>query len=400
MKKRHIIIVCSLIFVIYTCTSCTSNKKSKVTLVEEINVPEDYDKHLLADSLIESFEIIPLETNENCLISSIEQLLLFNNNFYISDKKSGSILVFDKTGKFIFKLNKLGKGPGEYTQLLDFKITEKGEILILDWLKIVRYDKEVNHIENFSLSNSRTNENGFAPNQFIPLSDNGYYFWTGSGGMKGELNLDHYAIKRFNKDGDIISKELPLSRSTLGYWNRFYKNLSGGYFVQSIEANDTIYSLNEDGLIGKYFVNFGKNSFPENYLPKRFNGMGKVYFETGKSTNYCSTIHNITESHDMLFFNFHSNNKTFEALYSKNSKKTLVGRTFTRPTAIGFQSFNQKTNEFISIMSDMSIALLQDERKDYEDEYSKTDKKLIEYIDSTQGKFSNPFLVTYKLKDF
>ncbi len=367
---------------------------------EIIDIPEESNGHLLNDSLTTNFRIIPLETKENCLISEIRRLIIAHDKFYIQDDRTRSILIFNQEGKFLYKIDKLGKGPGEYTQLLDFNVDKKGNIFILEWLRIIKYDPNGKYLETLDYNHLKTKENGFYPFNIAILDNEDMYFYTGTMGGSGISNLDHYAVTRVNNKAEIVSKNILMERVSQNYPVMFYKNSSNEYFMQTLKGNDTIYSLSTEGVIPKYFVNFGKKSFPPDYFPKQFKDMGKIYFDADNKTEYRSIIHNITESNNLLYFNFRGANKIFEALYSKKSKKTKVGRVFTHPTAAGIQNYNPQTDEFISIMADMSIALIQDERKKYKDEYSKTDKKIIEYIDSTQEKFNNPFLVAYKLKDF
>src|SRR5690606_26101942 len=69
---------------------------------------------------------IPLETSANSMIGNISRLCYFRDQFFILDKKGNSILIFDKKGKFLDKIEAIGKGPGEYISLMDFAIDREG----------------------------------------------------------------------------------------------------------------------------------------------------------------------------------------------------------------------------------------------------------------------------------
>ncbi|CEN51539.1 6-bladed beta-propeller [Capnocytophaga canis] len=79
-------------------------------------------------------ETIPLESTEHSLLGNIDKMLIKNNHMYILDKEiAEAIFVFDEKGKFIYKIDRSGQGPGEYSSLDDFTIDEKtGSLLILD----------------------------------------------------------------------------------------------------------------------------------------------------------------------------------------------------------------------------------------------------------------------------
>jgi len=90
--------------------------------------------HLPLDSLkIKSLHYIPLETNDNVLISHISKILVSDDRIYIADyHQSKTLFVFDLQGKFIFKINRIGRGPGEYINFFDFNISESGDIYLWD----------------------------------------------------------------------------------------------------------------------------------------------------------------------------------------------------------------------------------------------------------------------------
>jgi hypothetical protein len=390
-------VICFIVLGVYACNNAPELQHIQV---ENIDVPNSFDNFLLNDSLIQEYRIIPLETNDESLIANIDHLLVHNNKFYIHDRKGKSLLVFDGNGKYLFKINKYGRGPGEYSQFLDSKIDKNGDILILGWLKVLKYDQNGNFLNSRDYKHLRTKKNGFSPLRFTPLKDEGCYFWTGDIGLGQMANNDHKALKRVNADGEMISKDILMDRAIVGYSNRFYKNTSDGYFMQAFQGNDTIYSISEQGAIPTYFVDFGENRIPPSYLPKKFDGMGKVYYDMHNNTDYCTSIHNIIESKDYIYFMFRSRNKMFEALYLKKNKSVKVGEAYKTPVTNGIEGYNPKTNEYISIFSDLAVATINENRSKYKTKYSQIDRKILDYIDSTKGKFNNPFLVTFKLKRF
>jgi hypothetical protein len=69
-----------------------------------------------------NIEYIPLQTVESSLMGgSIRKIIKKDKRIYISNAKN--IMCFDTEGKFLFKLDNEGRGPGEYTVIFDFEIS-------------------------------------------------------------------------------------------------------------------------------------------------------------------------------------------------------------------------------------------------------------------------------------
>ena len=93
------------------------NVKSIVFNSEESVTNSDFNKIL--DT---TFRVIPLATNDECLISNIDRLEIVDGKFYIMDHMSQSVYVFNPDGSYAGKIHKHGRGPGEYTNYLPLGI--------------------------------------------------------------------------------------------------------------------------------------------------------------------------------------------------------------------------------------------------------------------------------------
>ena len=77
-------------------------------------------------SIFPNVEIVPLETTDESLIDEdINKIRKKDHKYFISyDRKA--LVVFDRQGKFLFKIHKIGGGPGEYKRLYDFDVLPNG----------------------------------------------------------------------------------------------------------------------------------------------------------------------------------------------------------------------------------------------------------------------------------
>ena len=130
MIKTNLLIICALLII-----SCNikKDKNSEISSTHtnknfiEINIDRlDTEKKISFSSVFKSYKLIPLETSENCLIGRIDELKVFDDTLYVLDRNiAKALFVFDNKGRFIRKIGRLGKGPGEYIIPRSFTIDNK-----------------------------------------------------------------------------------------------------------------------------------------------------------------------------------------------------------------------------------------------------------------------------------
>jgi len=124
---------------------CTPKPKTGDAIFADLDRPE---KASLFD-YFHSIELIPLETSSDILITGISKIIYHQEKYYALDKPQSIIFVFDKTGKFLFKIATKGQGAGEYSFIQDFTINSFSDNLeILEpYGRIHIYDLSGNFIE-------------------------------------------------------------------------------------------------------------------------------------------------------------------------------------------------------------------------------------------------------------
>jgi len=207
----------------------------------------DYFKHI---------ELIPLETNENSLISRIAKVIFHQNRYYILNGSRG-VYVFDEDGRFILKIVRIGRGPGEYTSLSDMFINPfTGNIdLLTPWGSIHSYDLQGNHV--WSSNNVLLNSDITAVHHVLPISETTYVFYSWVN--KSPFRIIYYDLNEMK----IFHKEYERNLE-IGSDNPFYQYIGQWYFYQP-DKNMT-YEVGANSLIESYAWDFGNLNYDANKI--------------------------------------------------------------------------------------------------------------------------------------
>lgn len=96
-----------------------------------------------ADTVVENYRFIPLETSGKCLIKEITKIVFADNRIFILDRPNKNALIFDGKGTFVNTLGREGRGPGEHLDIWDMSYDEENnQIVLLDLSgrKLMYYD--------------------------------------------------------------------------------------------------------------------------------------------------------------------------------------------------------------------------------------------------------------------
>lgn len=144
MKKNILFICVSLFFF-----SCKDKDNAVIDCpVLNIDVPSD-NSPSMGEILY-----IPLETNEKCLIGNVDKIIYRTDRFYIFDRGSKAVFVFNEKGKFLYDIQKVGTGPGEYIDPSDIDVDKLGNVYISDnpTQKVIKYiSGDVNRFETIDI---------------------------------------------------------------------------------------------------------------------------------------------------------------------------------------------------------------------------------------------------------
>ncbi|MCK5821236.1 MAG: 6-bladed beta-propeller, partial [Bacteroidales bacterium] len=123
MKIKSILIygfIASLLF------SCQSEPKQ---VVDQNTYKAEFVDNIKLSDYFTSLDYVFLEDNPDGLFINADKILFFQDRWYILDRELQAIICFAEDGKFIFRIQTIGKGPGEYLLLTDIMINKTNKEL-------------------------------------------------------------------------------------------------------------------------------------------------------------------------------------------------------------------------------------------------------------------------------
>jgi len=113
MKRENIIFVVILLVVLAGCRGIKQSTDDLIT----IDVSKSYPKKELLLQDFMDVEYIPLETNDDFLNQGFVLAIGKNHIIVRNQIRDGEIFVYDRSGKVIRKINRMGQGGEEYTNI-------------------------------------------------------------------------------------------------------------------------------------------------------------------------------------------------------------------------------------------------------------------------------------------
>ena len=197
---------------------------------------------------------VPLETTKESLIGGIDKVIENGNIYYILDREVDQVLCFDKRGKFLHSVGKIGKGPGEYLSVDDLQVF--GNIVYLlarDSKKIILFSQEGKFQKEIPLD-------GFYSN-FIIVNNEHAVLYRNFSRNKHHTNLASFSLTKEK----VISNFHKINESQFGqgYGTKCFDAIHKSTLF--IAPNDyNIYTVTEKSTQPKYYIDFGsKYSLPQ-----------------------------------------------------------------------------------------------------------------------------------------
>ena len=228
-----------LLFFFLLLCGC-SNTKQSADGIRVVDVTQIHSEPILyIDKEIVSVELIPLETNDEFLcggkvVTFTDEIIVYRND------RNGDILLFDRKGKALKKINRQGQGNEEYIFCRNIVYDDANKELFIDcWVsgKIVVYDLEGNFKRSFPQHNNR----GALP-EMENYDEESLIRYVRKG---GEPSIFLISKQTGEKICDIMiphEKRLSTDETGIGRGKTLVK--AGNEFIISEPSLDTVYRLN------------------------------------------------------------------------------------------------------------------------------------------------------------
>ncbi len=279
--------------------------------------------------------------------------------------------------------NNIGRGPQEYTGLMDFTIDEKNRNIILYTHRpyaLFIHKLDGSFVKKVRLEDLYIN---------IQAKDEKIFFLNTQ--VKKEYLVFDYDLIKNDKEGflKINDRDETYSHNGVGY--PFMVKSRKNYL--SFPYSETIYELNKEEVQAKYYIDFGSQKMPEEIYKTKRNF--KELFEYGQKNNYGYGICNFRENKDYITFNYQLINL---AIYSKKTKKTKNVKVI-KNNAMLFGSYIAHDGNDNTFVSQYSAKAFKEQMSIYKaegiwDKLPENVKKLDNLVDY----YDNPLLLIYKFK--
>lgn len=281
--------------------------------------------------IISNYKVISLEYNDRSLFKDASKIIIRDSLIIIQD--SDALIIFDLEGKFLSRISKKGRGPGEYIQIIDFAyISSLGLIAIADYGKLVIYKKDGTFV-----SSKKTIWKSFN----LASIDSLFFVITpifASGNKDKDYNL---VLTDYNLE--IIDKRIPLPIfegpffAIYGPRDRFNK-LSNNITFHSYQG-DTIYYISKKKISPKIILGFDKKAHVLGILPE-------------DDSDIYSGI-NYREDKTYLFITYINDDQQYLYLEKKSTNKSI----HCRLPLIEFDNI-YKDNPYCLIQSNKVLSLI------------------------------------------
>lgn len=342
---------------------------------------------------IDSCVFIPLETTGESLISEVTQLEMFDEKYYIFDIKTKKMKVFDRSGRFLHDIGKLGKGRGEYVSINAFCLNRKEK-------KIGIFDPLKNAVHEYTLSGKylqtiRHNHREFSGIEKVVYTDTHLYCFS-----KIDFSKHNTAFVVLSpQDYSVIDRiqPYPVKPSEdmfVSLMNHPYSLVNGAFHYVSL-FSDTIYTYDNGREIPYLYIETGNPNISSSYLKNQEieNEPIIAFTRVWQDRNYSPGFTELGETDRFVLANFKLNN--FFYFLDKKKNEGFYVETGTTPDLTLPSLVNGNT--LVVVWTPDDIEVFQDMIKKKElVECPESVKIILENYDS---EYHNPILAVYYMKD-
>lgn len=223
---------CIAILIVFLC-NCSSQENK----VNRNRLPEEIDSLFKLTNFNDIFflEKIELQYSDSSIISRISTATCVDENgmIYVGQSNSCHVLVFDGNGKFVRRIGKKGKGPGELLEVNSIDVRH-GKVYVLGDLNVSIFTEKGDFLKRFQYGNE------FAPHIHTTSDGKIIIFYT--------CAMTNKMCEVFDGEGNLLKR-----------WGEFPKESRtsyGGRVSSAVDDHNNVYSINfYDKSVFKFDIN-------------------------------------------------------------------------------------------------------------------------------------------------
>jgi hypothetical protein len=284
-----------------------------------------------ASEILSEIKVIHLETSPNCLIGYFSSLIFMDNKniIFLSNK---TIIVFDNQGRYLSKIDALGRGPEEYASIVNaFVDPIEKMIYIIDYEDIKIYSFDGKYIKTLQLPSSsgfiyrRTNGQMVVVCKQIYNQENRDMLYL----LDSSLNIYH----KFKSTNSEVCKDVP---QNLFFAGTPYE-INGRLFYDE-PFIDTIYEIADTLLKPHWTISLGDIGF------KTEDGINSNNFQ--KASDKIPPLGPL-ETEKYFFIKYTYNKAQYMSIYHKIDNKFIFHKRYTR------EDFPNLSNPIFGLKNDL-----------------------------------------------
>jgi len=251
-KIKNILLLLSCIF----NAACNNIQKGEIPVLNLCNYKQLSLTNISLMEIAESIKIVPLETNDSVLVSTIYRIRIEKDKLFIYARNG--VFVFESTGKFLNKVGSKGRGPIEYLGLYDI-FPKDNYVWLLDQLghKALQFTTTGDFMQIVELGHENYTDFYYTTNECFIC------FLPDLGQSNTDIMLSFFDISGLK---DSVQYKKPIKGDVL---QRFVYR-EGSFFQHGDQIkfkhlfNDTIYNILNNQMSPNMVLNLGIGKANEN----------------------------------------------------------------------------------------------------------------------------------------
>lgn len=277
------------------------------------------------DSIVQSVEVVALQTTDNSLISSISKLRVIGDYIVILDASQRVLFFFDSAGNFVKRIDP-GEDPESPREIRDFTFDEHNNIFILGTYELVKFDPNGKYIERKKLSFDYEFIGSANPTQVAYLKGD-FYLWAGSLGRETLGKYNEYALYKIDNNYQVTGKYFVLKNSILEV-HRF-QEFADSIIMTPTALNDTLYKITRQAVTARYWVDFKDKAVSKHPdVQKEAESESALKYRLLTSTDLCMSIRFFIATPQYIYFQYGCGSSGYEHFLNTATSHQVTGRYY------------------------------------------------------------------------